>query len=217
VRRCGGAEFARGSGGGHARRGDRAARGFLVEYQDKAYADRYRALVDLARKAERDRVGAEGRLPMPSLGLLQAARVQGRVRGGRLHTLPDFRAALAREFEGELRVAYHFAPPLFPGRPRKRRFGPWIRPLLGTLARCAGYAARRSTLSDGPRSDGVSAHSSPRTRRRCEALQARSPPESRGGHRAAALPQRIRGYGPVKERAIAAAQAREANCARRSR
>ena len=42
---------------------------------------------------------------------------------------------------GEYKLNFHFAPPLLSrtdpvtGEPRKRRFGPWMRPLLKLLAR----------------------------------------------------------------------------------
>jgi indolepyruvate ferredoxin oxidoreductase len=190
-----------------ARRG-----GFLVEYQDKAYADRYRALVDLARKAERDRVGAEGAFAdAVARSYFKLLAYKDEYEVARLHTLPDFRAALAREFEGELRVAYHFAPPLFPGRPRKRRFGPWIRPLLGTLARLRGLRGTPfdpfGWTAERRRERALIAAYEATVRSLAGALT----PENRAAAtELAALPQRIRGYGPVKERAIAAAQAREA-------
>ena len=48
---------------------------------------------------------------------------------------------MAETFEGDYRLAFHLAPPLFTrptpdGRPRKIRFGPWLLPLLKWLA-CA--------------------------------------------------------------------------------
>ncbi len=60
----------------------------------------------------------------------------------RLLSEPGFEARLAREFEPGFRVNYHLAPEFLPmqgrdarGRPRKRRFGPWLRPVLGLMAR----------------------------------------------------------------------------------
>jgi indolepyruvate ferredoxin oxidoreductase len=190
---------------------ERRAR-FLAEYQDEAYAARYRALVELARAAERERVGGEGAFAdavARSYFKLLACKDEYEV--ARLHTLPAFRAALEREFEGDFRVAYHFAPPLFPGRPRKRRFGPWIRPLLGTLARLRRL---RGTPFDP---FGWTAE-----RRRERALVVEYEAEVRtlatrlapANHAAAveliALPQRMRGYGEVKARSMAVATTRAA-------
>jgi len=55
-------------------------------------------------------------------------------------TSPDFRRSLAEQFEGEYRLVHHLAPPFLggfdaaTGRPRKRRFGQWVRPILTLLA-----------------------------------------------------------------------------------
>ncbi len=66
----------------------------------------------------------------------------------RLFTTPAFRAALARQFEGPYRLHFHLAPSFLAasrggdgtttGRPRKRRFGPWLLPVLRLLAAVRG-------------------------------------------------------------------------------
>jgi indolepyruvate ferredoxin oxidoreductase len=190
---------------------ERRAR-FLAEYQDEAYSARYRALVELARAAERERVGGEGVFAdAVARSYFKLLAYKDEYEVARLHTLPEFRAALEGEFEGDFRVAYHFAPPLFPGRPRKRRFGSWIRPWLGTLARLRGL---RGTPFDPfgwtverRRERALIAAYEATVRSLAGAL---TPANRAAATELAALPQRIRGYGPVKERAIAAAQAREA-------
>jgi indolepyruvate ferredoxin oxidoreductase len=190
---------------------ERRAR-FLVEYQDEAYASRYRALVDAAREAERAHVGSEGAFAdAVARSYFKLLAYKDEYEVARLHALPEFRAALEREFEGDYRVAFHFAPPLFPGRPRKRRFGPWIRPLLGVLA---SLRRLRGTALDP---FGWTAE-----RRRERALVAEYEMEVRAlavrlapaNHAAAVelagLPQRIRGYGDVKARSMETAEARAA-------
>lgn len=58
----------------------------------------------------------------------------------RLHTQPGFRKELSERFEGNFKITYHFAPPLFSarkdnrGRPVKRSFGPWMNTVLRLLA-----------------------------------------------------------------------------------
>jgi indolepyruvate ferredoxin oxidoreductase len=190
---------------------DRRAR-FLADYQDGAYAGRYRALVELARKAERERIGAEGAFTdAVARSYFKLLAYKDEYEVARLHTLPAFRAALEREFEGDFRVAYHFAPPLFPGRPRKRRFGPWIRPLLGTLARLRrlrgtpfdplGWTAERRR----ERALVVEYEAEVRT------LATRLAPANHAGAvELVALPQRMRGYGDVKARSMAVATTRAA-------
>ncbi|HET9041936.1 MAG TPA: indolepyruvate ferredoxin oxidoreductase family protein [Burkholderiales bacterium] len=189
---------------------------FLAEYQDEAYAARYRTLVELARAAERERVGAEGAFAdAVARSYFKLLAYKDEYEVARLHTLPEFRAAIDREFEGELRVEYHFAPPLFPGRPRKRRFGPWIRPLLGTLARLRRLRGTPfdpfGWTSERRRERALVAEYEATVRRLAGAL---APANRAAATELAALPQRIRGYGEVKARAIAAVAAREAELRR---
>ncbi|ROR32191.1 indolepyruvate ferredoxin oxidoreductase family protein [Inmirania thermothiophila] len=114
----------------------------LVGYQGEALARRYRALVGAVRAA------ARARAPEAAPRLERAvARTWFRVLApkdayevARLYTDGRLEAALAEVFEGRPRVRYHFAwPPLagrdaVTGRPRKRAWGPWVRPLLRLLA-----------------------------------------------------------------------------------
>jgi indolepyruvate ferredoxin oxidoreductase len=56
----------------------------------------------------------------------------------RLHL--DTKAKVRTEFEGDVKLRYHLAPPLLPGRdgagrPRKREFGGWIAHVFPVLAR----------------------------------------------------------------------------------
>ncbi len=191
---------------------------FLAEYQDEAYAARYRALVDLARDAERTSTGAEGALAgAVARNYFKLLAYKDEYEVARLHTLPEFRAELERAFEGEFRLGLHFAPPLFArrdpvtGLPRKRRYGPWIRPVLAGLARLRGL---RGTPFDP---FGWTAE-----RRRERALVEAYAVTVRelaaglnGGNHGIAVelaevPQRIRGYGHVKARSIDAAATRAA-------
>jgi indolepyruvate ferredoxin oxidoreductase len=57
----------------------------------------------------------------------------------RLHSLPAWRAQLAREFAGTPRIELNLAPPMLSktdpntGLPAKRRFGPWMLSAMGLL------------------------------------------------------------------------------------
>ena len=89
------------------RRGDRTPRRtILTGYQDAAYAERYRALVERVRKAEAERVPGQrradrGRGPQPA----QAHGLQGRVRGRpalHRHRLPA--SGSSAMFEGDWKL-----------------------------------------------------------------------------------------------------------------
>ncbi|MEQ9331574.1 indolepyruvate ferredoxin oxidoreductase family protein [Thalassobaculum sp.] len=186
---------------------------FLRDYQDAAWAGRYRALVDRVRAAEPASYdGALTDAVARSLFRLMAYKDEYEV--ARLHMETGFRAELDRQFEGDFTVRYHLAPPLLPGpkdargRPRKRAFGPWIqgpmrllaklRRLRGTPFDPFGHTAERRMERDliGWYEDLV------------ETVLARLPTGDRATLLALArAPLEIRGYGPVKQAAVARARA----------
>jgi indolepyruvate ferredoxin oxidoreductase len=186
----------------------------LTAYQDRAYAARYLAQVEAVR-AKAAELGAAGealvRAVADNLFKLMAYKDEYEV--ARLYADPAFRAKLAQQFEGEPRLAVRLAPPLLArrdprtGRPRKRTFGPWIFPLFRLLARLKGL---RGTAFDP---FGYTAER--RAERRLIAAYEASLRQILPGLSAARLPialelarlpERIRGFGPIKIAAIAAAE-----------
>jgi indolepyruvate ferredoxin oxidoreductase len=113
----------------------------LGAYQNAAYAERYRALVQSARDAENR--ATPGRTELAEAVALNLARLMAykdEYEVARLYTDGTFRKRLEREFEGDFRIALHMAPPILSGtnaagEPGKRSFGPWIMPVLSVLAR----------------------------------------------------------------------------------
>ncbi len=180
---------------------------FLTEYQNAAYAARYRnRLSGLAHLPEAMQIDAA-----KSLFRLMAYKDEYEV--ARLHTQTGFTDRLKDQFKGDFKIQHHLAPPLLPngkdakGRPRKRRFGPWINPALRGLA---ALKSLRGTWADPFRMtadrkldrdllawfdrvlDLVAQHYAPDTAPTCTALLR--------------LPQDIRGYGPLREDAAAKAR-----------
>jgi indolepyruvate ferredoxin oxidoreductase len=100
------------------------------------------------------------------------------------------------------------------GRPRKRAFGPWMLPLLRLLAKMRGL---RGTPFD------VFSYSPDRTLERdliagyekdvAHVLTMLSPLTVDTAIEILSLPERIRGYGPVKEKSVQDAKARYAQLA----
>ena len=127
----------------------------------------------------------------------------------RLHTLPGFTEKLAEVFEGDFKVRYYLAPPLLPlgtdarGRPRKRAFGTWMRPVFGGLARMKGL---RGTWLD------PFGHSAERRMERGlidwysavldRCAVAFAPGAAETWARILRAPMHMRGYGPVKAAAV---------------
>ena len=115
---------------------------FLVSYQNEAYAQRFRALVD--RVAAREHEVAQGSTKLA----LAAARSYFRLLAykdeyevARLHTSGAFLPELRKNFGQGFKLRFHFSPPLFArtdpasGRPKKYEYGGWMLPLLRLLAR----------------------------------------------------------------------------------
>ena len=99
----------------------------LTEYQNRAYADRYRALVEKVRAKDEKLAEIVAR----NYAKLLAYKDEYEV--ARLHADPNFRKKIEGMFEGDYRVFYYLAPPLFRRNDEKIRFGPWLLPLFKVL------------------------------------------------------------------------------------
>src|SRR5262249_14547181 len=128
----------------------------------------------------------------------------------RLYAETDFLRRVTDRFEGPYRVRFHLAPPLFADRDpesghlRKRAYGPWVLPAFRILAKL-----RRVR---GTWFDIFSLTEERRTEKRLideyegvleEVLAHLSPDNHRATVELAALPLEIRGFGHVKQTAIA--------------
>ncbi|HSA71735.1 MAG TPA: indolepyruvate ferredoxin oxidoreductase family protein [Burkholderiales bacterium] len=113
---------------------------FLAEYQDAAYAARYRALVEKTGKLEKDRVNSTKLTEAVARYYAKLLAYKDEYEVARLHADAGFRAKIEGMFEGDYRVVYHLAPPLLArkdptsGEPRKIRFGAWMLPVFKALS-----------------------------------------------------------------------------------
>ena len=96
---------------------------FLTDYQDAAYADRYRGFVERVRAAERSRAkGMRGLAEAVARGYFKLLAYKDEYEVARLHCAPEFRRRIEATFEGDWSLEFHLAPPLFARRdPRHRR------------------------------------------------------------------------------------------------
>jgi len=190
---------------------------FLVDYQDAAYADRYRSVVERVRAAERERIGGSTALTETvARYLFKLMAYKDEYEVARLYTSGDFQRRLQQQFEGDYQLRFHLAPPLFAkkdeqGRLQKKEYGPWMFKAFGLLAKLkflrggafdvfgrtaerrmerkliGDYEATVQLLLDGL-DDG----------RLALAVEI------------ASIPEHIRGFGHVKEAHVESAKAREA-------
>ncbi len=180
---------------------------FLVGYQDTAYAARYGALLATVREAER-KLGDDTSLSEAvARSYFRLLAYKDEYEVARLYTASAFRDELGERFDGAFTVRYHMAPPLFArrdpetGQLAKREFGPWmwtamrglarLRRLRGTPLDIFGYSAERRAER------ALITEFEANVTGLLAGLDADKLPLA---VEIAKLPQRIRGFGHVKER-----------------
>ncbi len=182
---------------------------FLTGYQNAALAKRYTDMVAKVEEAEaklgkkRDLTNAVARFYFKLLAYKDEYEV------ARLYTNGEFEKQMKETFDGNIKMTFNLAPPIFKGemlpngRPRKRTFGPWMmtgfkllaamKSLRGTRFDIFGYSEERKMerqlISDYEALiDQLLAKLNEQSHPFAVAL--------------ARLPDEIRGYGVVKEKAV---------------
>ncbi|HXE27093.1 MAG TPA: indolepyruvate ferredoxin oxidoreductase family protein [Stellaceae bacterium] len=181
----------------------------LTAYQNKRLARRYREHVAQIRRAEAAVGKGEKLTRAVAINYAKLLAYKDEYEVARLFTDPSFKAGLDETFEGKTTLAFHLAPPLLSridpntGRPKKIEFGSRILSLFRVLASLKrlrgtpldifGYSAERRreralihTYEDGL--DLIVAK-----------LNADNYPCTIA---LASLPDMVRGFGPVKMKAI---------------
>ncbi|MYI90168.1 MAG: indolepyruvate ferredoxin oxidoreductase family protein, partial [Gammaproteobacteria bacterium] len=114
----------------------------LVRYQNNAYADRYRKLVQQSLQAEESKApGMQGFAEAVARYYYKLLAYKDEYEVARLYSEADFRQQLERQFEGDYQIKFHMAPPIIgkkdsvTGLPIKTTFGPWMERMLPLLAK----------------------------------------------------------------------------------
>jgi indolepyruvate ferredoxin oxidoreductase len=192
----------------------------LTEYQNAALAERYRNLVTQVRSAALNG-GFGDELPRAvAINYAKLLAYKDEYEVARLYTDGRFEKQLRDQFDGDFKISFNLAPPLLGGgtdalgRPRKRAFGAWMTPVFRLLANMRGL---RGTAFD------IFGYSADRRLERdliagyekdvATVLGLLSPLTLDTAIELLSLPDRIRGYGPVKEKAVQDAKARYAQLA----
>jgi indolepyruvate ferredoxin oxidoreductase len=193
---------------------------FLTGYQNAAYAERYRSLVDKVRAAETRAVAnATALTEAVARYYFKLLAYKDEYEVARLFTSGAFQKQVEATFEGDkLRYNFHLAPPILgrkdkvTGLPKKTSFGPWMmqafailagfKSLRGTPFDVFGYTAdrkieRRLITDYEALINEIIAKLDPRNHALAVALSA--------------IPEKIRGYGHVKARHLEAAKREEAD------
>src|SRR6478672_2485572 len=191
---------------------------FLTAYQNAGYAQRYRNWIEKVRTVEAEKApGQCGLAEAVARYLFKLMAYKDEYEVARLYADTSFLDRVKSSFDGDnLSFEFHLAPPLLArrdpatGEPKKMSFGPWmltvfrllakLKFLRGTAFDLFGYTKERRIerrlIADYEYLLGEI----------CEFL---TPGNHRFAVGLAAIPEKIRGYGPVKERHLTAAKAEE--------
>ncbi|MGB8044126.1 MAG: indolepyruvate ferredoxin oxidoreductase family protein, partial [Pseudolabrys sp.] len=192
---------------------------FLTAYQNASYARRYRNWVEKARTVEAEKTpGQCGLAEAVARYLFKLMAYKDEYEVARLYSETSFLDRVKSTFDGDkLHFEFHLAPPLLARRdpetrePKKISFGPWM---LKVFAGLAKFKFLRGTVLDP---FGYTAERQMERRlvteyehlleEICERLTLNN---HRFAVELAMIPEKIRGFGPVKQRHLVAAKGEEA-------
>lgn len=188
---------------------------FLTGYQNAAYAQSYRAFVDDVLAKTQSLAGSDSLAKAVVKNLFKLMAYKDEYEVGRLYTDGSFAEKLGKEFTGNYKIKFNMAPPILgngldaDGRPKKRVFGPWLKVGLGVLAKMKFL---RGTAFDV---FGLTEERKMERRLIGEykawvtvAIDGLSADNIEIATQIAALPDDIRGFGPVKHESVEKAKAR---------
>jgi indolepyruvate ferredoxin oxidoreductase len=191
---------------------------FLTAYQDAAYAKLYSDFVAKIRAAENQKLpGRTALTEAVARYYFKLLAIKDEYEVARLYSEGDFQKRVAAQFEGDYKLVFHLAPPVFnkpdpdTGEAKKSAYGPWM---MGAFRALAKLRRLRGTALD------VFGRTAERRMERqlivdYESLVNELLP-TLGAHNhavaveIAGIPEHIRGYGHVKQRHLTAAKAKEA-------
>ena len=189
----------------------------LAAYQDAALARRYTAFVERVRTVE-EKTGLNGLAEAVARNYAKLLSYKDEYEVARLYAETAFAASIDKQFEGDYRLKFHLAPPLFASRdPKtghllKQEFGSWMLPVFKLLARLKGL---RNTAFD------PFGYTAERKLERAligqyeslvdELLGALTPANHALAVKLASVPDDIRGYGHVKDAHLEKAKRKEAD------
>ena len=191
----------------------------LTAYQDAAYAERYRAFVDKVAAAEKAKApGRRGLAEAVAKSLYKLMAYKDEYEVGRLYSDGEFLKKLGSQFEGDYKLTFHLAPPLFSdrdpttGQIKKKEYGAWVMPMFRLLA---SLKKQRGTRLD------IFGYSEERRMERRligeyqatidEVLATLGQDNHTLAVQIASVPETMRGFGHIKEKNVKAAKEREAS------
>ena len=190
---------------------------FLTNYQDKAYAERYVALLKRVQEVERKRTPtADGLVLAVAKNAFKLMAYKDEYEVARLFSDGSFMKKIKQQFEGDYKIEFNLAPPLISkkdpitGQLKKRTFGPWMMNAFRLLAK---LKVLRGTAFD------IFGKTEERKMERKlieqyfglvdMILSNLNNENQQTAIELLSLPEQIRGYGHVKEKAIKMVKSKE--------
>ena len=193
----------------------------LTDYQNAALANVYRKAVDQVKAVARQH-GFDEQLPRAvAINYAKLLAYKDEYEVARLYTDGRFQKLLREQFEGDYKISFNLAPPMLSseldtqGRPLKREFSARILPLFRLLAKMKGLRGTPFDVFGYNKDRKMERELIVGYERDIETvLRLVSPANIDIAVELLSLPDRIRGYGPVKEKAVKEAGVRHQQLAR---
>ena len=191
----------------------------LTAYQDAAYAERYRAFVAEVASAESARArGKAGLVEAVAKSFYKLMAYKDEYEVARLYTDGEFLRKLNAQFDGNFKLEFNLAPPIFSkrspstGELQKRAYGAWMFRALKILARLKRLRGSKLDIfgyTEERRGERLLVAEYEITVR--EIMAGLTPQNHSVALQLAGLAEQIRGYGHIKSRNLQTYRQRAAN------
>jgi len=190
---------------------------FLTGYQNAAYADKYRTLVDRVKQAESSRAkGLGGLSEAVARYFFKLLAYKDEYEVARLYADPAFMQKIRSQFEGDYKLHFHLAPPLLAKRDRttaelrKSEYGTWVFTAFKLLAKLRGLRGTPLDVFGYTRERQTERRLIGEYEATVEELIGKLHVDNHAlAVKIASIPEEIRGYGHIKERSLALAKTRQ--------
>lgn len=179
---------------------------FLSNYQNQSYAQRYLETIHQVKTMDTS-MGRDLLTKTIAQTLFRLMAYKDEYEVARLYTDGAFLRRLKEQFEGDVKVQFHLAPPLLAkkdpltGHLQKMTFGPWMFKAFKVLAKFKGLRGSRWDIFGYTKERQMERRLIVDFEETIKNLLPKVTPETYDlACQIAALPQKIRGYGHVKDK-----------------
>ena len=186
---------------------------FLTGYHNTKYADEYRIFINTIDGKTKKIAGGEEFSTAVARYLFKLMAYKDEYEVARLYTDTAFRKKLAAQFTGDYKLKFNMAPPIInrerdaEGRPKKSEFGPWMEKVFFVLSKMKFLRRTAFDIFGYTDERRMERRLIDEYRHRVKMLADRLTVGNLSvAIEIASLPNEIRGYGPVKEQSVEAAE-----------